>query len=80
MKQRLLIDSFLKDLFAKKLLKEPIYIPHVTRLLILAENFAGKKGLTFYLSQVNGHAHKQKAKFDDQKSFENLLNKDSKYV
>ena len=32
------------------------------------------------MSQVNEHVYKQKAKFDDWKSFENLLNKDSKNV
>ena len=66
---------------AKKLVKEAKNIPHLIRLLILAENFAGKKRLTFYLSQVNEHdVYKQKAKFNDWKSFENLLNKDLKYV
>ena len=77
MKQWLLTDPFLKDPSAKKLVKEPKNIPHVIRL---AENFAGKKRLTFYLSQVNEHVYKQKAKFDDWKGFENLLNKESKYV
>ena len=43
----------MKDLLAKKLVKEPKNIPHVIRLLILAENFVDKKRLTFYLSQVN---------------------------
>ena len=55
-------------------------MPHVIRLLILAGNFADKKRLTFYLSQVNEHVYNQKAKFDDWKSFENLLNKYLKYV
>ena len=34
-------------------MKKKKNIPHVTKLLILAENFAGKKGQTFDLSQVN---------------------------
>ena len=82
MKQYHLTNSVLKDLPAKNLVKEPPQknIPHVIRLLILVENFAGKEGLIFYLSQVNEHAYKQKEKIDDWKSFENLLNKDSKYV
>ena len=52
-----LTNSFLKDPSAKKVVKEPRNIPHVIRLLILAENFAGKKRLTFYLSQVNEHVY-----------------------
>ena len=38
-----LTDSFLKDLSAKKLVKEARRIPHVIMPLILTENFAGKK-------------------------------------
>ena len=55
-----LTNSFLKDPSAKKVVKEPRNIPHVIRLLILAENFAGKKRLTFYLSQVNEHVYNRK--------------------
>ena len=49
---------FLKDPSTKKLVKEPKNLPHVIRLLILAKNFAGKKRLTFYMSQVNEHVYK----------------------
>ena len=35
--------SFLKDLSAKTVVKEPKRIPHVIIPLILAKNFAGKK-------------------------------------
>ena len=42
-----LTDSFLKDLSAKKLVKEAKRILHVIMPLILAENFAGKQSTKF---------------------------------
>ena len=80
MKQCLLTGFFLKDLSAKKLVKEANNIPHVISSSNLAENVAGKKRVTFDLSQVNEQIYNQKVKFDDWKSFENSLNIYSKYV
>ena len=53
---------FLKDLSANKLVccKRTKKYPSDNRLLTLAENFAGKKRLTFYLSQVNEHVYNRK--------------------
>ena len=46
---------------------------------MLAENFAGKKRLTFDLSEINKHIYKQKVKLDDWNSFDSL-NIDLKHV
>ena len=61
------------------LVKELKNIPHVISPLTLAENFAGKKRLTFDLRYINKHIYKQKVKLDGWKNFDSL-NRDSKYV
>ena len=71
---------FFKRYFGQKTCKRTKIYPSCNKTLKLAENFADKKRLTFYLSQVNEHVYKQKAKFYDWKGFKNLLTKDSKYV
>ena len=53
-----LTDSFLKDLSAKKLVKEAKRILHVIMPLILAENYAGKKSTKFW-SELHKWTHIQ---------------------
>ena len=56
MKQWLLTDST-KDLSVNKLVEEPKNIAHLIKALTVAENFAGKKRLTFDLRYANKHIH-----------------------
>ena len=79
MKQWFLTDS-LKDISAKKLVKEPQNIPHVISPVILAENFAGKKKTNFWSELDKQTNIKVESKTWWLEEFWFLLNIDSKYV